>query len=54
MCGLGVVAQGLSCFQAFGVQTRDSTHVPSIGRQILKHWIAREVPLVTFLEEKGD
>ena len=33
--------------------TRDWTHVPCIGRQILKHWIYREVPdhsipLVTF------
>ena len=24
--------------------TRDKTHVPSVGRQILNHWTAREVP----------
>ena len=28
-------------------QTRDQTHVPCIGRQILYHWTAREVPELT-------
>ena len=27
-------------------QTRDQTHVPCIGRQILNHWTAREVPTI--------
>ena len=28
-------------------QTRDQTHVPCIGRQILYHWTTREVPKLT-------
>ena len=31
--------------------TRDQTHVPCIGKQILNHWTTREVPGVSF---KGD
>ena len=30
-------------------QTRDQTHVPSIGRQILNHWATEEVPITVFL-----
>ena len=25
--------------------TRDQTHIPCIGRRILNHWTAREVPI---------
>ena len=31
-------------------QTRDQTHVPCIGRQILYHWTTREFPDDLFLE----
>ena len=30
-------------------QTRDQTHVPCIGRQILNHWTTKEVPLFPFV-----
>ena len=33
-------------------QTRDQTHVPCIGRQILNHWATREVPECWFLNYK--
>ena len=29
--------------------TRDRTHVPCIGRQILDHWTTREVPILFVL-----
>ena len=29
--------------------TRDQTHVPCTGRQILNHWTTREVPLILLL-----
>ena len=29
-------------------QTRDQTHVPCTGRQILNHWTTREVPVSLF------
>ena len=29
-------------------RTRDQTHVPSVGWQILNHWITREVPCFSF------
>ena len=41
-----VVTCGLSCFTACGdlsSLTRDRTHVPCIARQILNHWLTREV-----------
>ena len=48
-----VSAPGLSCPGACGIlvpQLRDQTHVPCIGRQILNHWITREVlTLIPFL-----
>ena len=31
--------------------TRDWTHVPWIGRQILNHWTTREVPAICFLKK---
>ena len=34
-------------------QTRDQTHVPCTGRQIINHWTAREVHAV-FLKGRGD
>ena len=41
----GVVIYGLSCLEAHeSSRTRDRTHVPCIGRQILNHWTTREVP----------
>ena len=52
-CGLRVLDCGLgSCgYTGFAApwpvqssQTRDRTHVPYIGRQILIHWTSREVP----------
>ena len=42
-----VVVCGLSCPVVCGILgslTRDGTHVPCIGRQILNHWTTREVP----------
>ena len=30
-------------------QTRDQTHVPCTGRQILNHWATKEVPDSAFL-----
>ena len=39
-----VVAHGLSCSVACGIQIRDWTHVPCIGRWTLNHLITREVP----------
>ena len=30
-------------------QTRDQTHVPCIGRQILNHWATREIPHFSLL-----
>ena len=42
--GLVVVALGLVAPQQVGSsQTRDRTHVPCIGRQILNRWTTREV-----------
>ena len=35
-----------------GSQTRNPTHVPSIGRWILSCWTAREVPWISFLNMK--
>ena len=31
--------------------TRDQTHVPRVGRQILNHCTTREVPVVSFKDE---
>ena len=31
-------------------QTRDQTHVPCIGRWILKYWATREVPDLMFYQ----
>ena len=43
--GSVVVVHGFSCPAAWAYsQTRDQTHVPCIGRQILNHWTTREVP----------
>ena len=40
-----VVHRGLVAPQHVGSsQTRNGTHVPYIGRRILNHWTAREVP----------
>ena len=41
---MGLVA--LRCVRSF--RTRDRTHIPSMGRQILNHWTTREVPIVSF------
>ena len=43
--GSEVVAHGLSHFAVVEFsQTRDRTHVPCIGRQILNHWTTRKSP----------
>ena len=33
--------------------TRDQTHDPYIGRQILNYWTTREVPILSFLSCSG-
>ena len=37
-CGTRAVSKAVECFQ-----TRDRTHVPCLGRQILNPWTSREV-----------
>ena len=34
--------------QDFSSPTRDKTHIPCTGRQILNHWTPREVPIDFF------
>ena len=45
-----VVVYGISCPRHVGSsETKNGTHVPSIGRQILNHWSTREVHGKIFL-----
>ena len=41
-----VVARGLFCCSMWDLLplTRDRTHIPCIGRQMLNHWTTREIP----------
>ena len=57
--GSVVVPQGLSCtMQTYlpwcmwdlSSPTRDQTQVPCIARQILNHWVIREVPHINILK----
>ena len=34
--------------------TRDQTHVPCIGRQILNHWTTREVPVKVIFDSRPE
>ena len=41
--GSVVVVHGLSCLQRVeSSRTRDRTHIPCIGRQVLNHWTTRK------------
>ena len=42
------VMYGLNCPAACLIPTKDQTHVPWIGRQILTHWTTKGVPLFYF------
>ena len=33
---------------SYSSQTRERTHVPCTGRQVLNHWTTRELPFITF------
>ena len=44
-----VVAPELSCPMCMPSLTKDGTHVPCIGRQILNHWTMREILLEPLL-----
>ena len=53
--GMGSRAPQLRCMDLFALWyvesswTKDQTHVPCIGRRILKHWTTRKVPCVQIL-----
>ena len=42
--GLVVASHGLSCLWDLISPTKDRTHIPCIGRQVLNHRTTREVP----------
>ena len=42
--GLVVASHGLSCLWDLSSPTKDHTHVPCIGRQVLNHRTSGEVP----------
>ena len=47
VCGASLAVQGCSCPAAreiLSFPTKDQTHDPCVGRQILNHWATGEVP----------
>ena len=42
--GLVVASHGLSCLWDLSSPSKDHTHIPSTGRQVLNHRTSREVP----------
>ena len=51
-CAITVV-RGLIALHVESSQTRDQTHVPCTGRQILNPWTIWEIPFLLFLEALG-
>ena len=44
--GFSLISDSLSCPVAYGTLL-PRTHIPCVGRQILNHWTASEVPMLT-------
>ena len=40
------------CILDLTFPTKDQTHIPCNGRQILNHWTTREVPVIQYFKTK--